>query len=134
LAALNPATNEERENDKMRSNQAEVRHWINRVFTESELVDIPERALRVLEEALELAQACDVKKEHAHKLIDYVYSRPKGDYVNETAGVMVTLYALAEVCRINAQYAFDCEIHRINDPEVIARVQRRQFEKREAIK
>jgi hypothetical protein len=115
-------------------NQQRVGNWIRRVFTASELSDIPERALRVLEEATELTQACDISKEQAHKLVDYVYSRPVGFISSECAGVMVTLYALTEVCNIDAEAVFEDEMIRISEPEVIARVQRRQFEKREALK
>lgn len=115
----------------MPSNQDKVADWIGRVFTSAELIDIPERALRVLEESCELAQAAGCTKEQAHKLIDYVFSRPKGAIAFEIAGTMVTLYALAQVYDVDAQWYFDREIERINDPAVIARVQRRQAEKRE---
>lgn len=116
------------------TNQQRVGNWIRQVFTQDELYNSPERCLRVLEEATELAQAFDISREQAHKLVDYVYNRPVGDCVSEVAGVMVTLYALTEVCAIDAQAAFEAEIIRISKPEVIARVQRRQSEKREALK
>lgn len=115
------------------NNQARVTEWAGKVFTEAELCDIPERALRVLEEAGELAQACGVTVEQAHKLIDYVFSRDTGMPDNEVAGTMVTLYALCAVMGIMAQGTFEREIKRINTTEVIERVRRRQKEKREAV-
>lgn len=116
------------------NNQARVTEWAGRVFTEAELCDIPERALRVLEEAIELAQTAGCTPEQCHKLIEYVMARPEGIVSREIAGVMVTLYCLAAVAGVYAQQAFERELKRINTQEVIARIQKRQAEKREAVK
>ena len=55
-----------------------------------------ERNQRFLEEALELVQSLDMDKETAHKLVDYVFNRPRGEPKQELGGVMNTLAILAE--------------------------------------
>ena len=55
--------------------------------------DRKERCHRFIEEALELVQAGDCSKEDVLMLVDYVYSRPKGEVYQEVGGVIVTLAA-----------------------------------------
>lgn len=55
-----------------------------------------ERNQRFLEESLELVQSLDMDKETAHKLVDYVFNRPKGEPKQELGGVMNTLAILSE--------------------------------------
>lgn len=116
------------------SNQDRVASWIQATLGEESATNGPERVLRLVEEALELAQACRVDREALHRLIDYVYERPVGEPAGEIAGVMVTLYGAASALGVLAQVAFENELKRIWQPEVMARVRRRQAEKREATK
>jgi hypothetical protein len=113
--------------------QHKVATWANEVLGDS-ATDVPERALRFVEEALELAQAVGVDVETAHKLVDYVFGRPAGEPAQEIAGSMVTLYAAASALGIDADEAFYAELSRIQRPVVIERVRRRQHEKRAALK
>lgn len=114
-------------------NQSRVSTWVRSVFSEKEATDVPERALRTAEEALELAQACEVDAATLHRLVDYVMSRPVGKPAQEIAGTMVTLYALAGALGVDADAVFEVELKRIQQPEVIERCQRRQHEKRAAL-
>jgi hypothetical protein len=114
-------------------NQSRVTAWVREVFTNAETEDVPERALRMAEEALELAQACDVDAATLHRLVDYVFSRPVGAPGAEIAGTMVTVYALAAALGVDAQTVFEAELLRIRQPEVIERCRRRQHEKRAAL-
>ncbi len=50
------------------------------------------RALRVLEEAAELAQACGVPAETAKQCVNVVYDRPVGDVTQEVGGVLMTIF------------------------------------------
>jgi hypothetical protein len=50
-----------------------------------------ERAMRLLEEAAELAQAEGITSDLAIKQLEHVYSRPAGEPSQEAAGVAVTL-------------------------------------------
>jgi NTP pyrophosphatase (non-canonical NTP hydrolase) len=116
-----------------RTDQQRVTDWVRKVFTEKEATDVPERSLRTAEEALELAQAVGVDAETLHRLVDYVFSRPMGEPAQEIAGTMVTLYAMANALGVDADAAFETELARIQEPEVIERCQRRQHEKRAAL-
>ena len=115
------------------TNQPRIAAWVRKVFTEAEAQNAPERALRLVEEAVELAQACGVERDALHRLVDYVLARPVGDPAQEVAGTMVTLYALAQAINVDADDAFENEVSRIQQPEVIDRVRRRQHEKRAAL-
>lgn len=52
-----------------------------------------ERTMRVLEEALELAQAEGVTWAAALLLLDHVFKKPAGEPEQEAAGIMVTMLA-----------------------------------------
>ena len=64
--------------------------WALRCFGENHVANLPLRALRIAEECVEFAQACDVPKEKMMQLIDVVYSRPKGTPKQELGGIMMT--------------------------------------------
>lgn len=115
------------------TNQPRVAAWVRKVFDEATATNAPERSLRLVEEAIELAQACGVGAEALHRLVDYVLDRPVGDPAQEVAGTMVTLYAAAHAIGVDADEAFERELSRIQQSEVIDRVRRRQKEKREAL-
>ena len=55
-----------------------------------------ERAARLVEEAIELAQAEGVPLDVVQKIASHVYSKPAGDPVAELQGVALTLDACAE--------------------------------------
>ncbi len=74
--------------------QQRIKEWIVACFGEQIANDKVERNQRFMEEALELVQACDGTAEDCHRLVDYVFSRPKGDKSQEVGGVMTTLNSL----------------------------------------
>lgn len=88
-----------------------------------------ERNYRFLEESLELVQSCQCSREDAHKLVDYVFSRPAGDKYQETGGVMVTLAALCNVHKIDIENFALVELDRIEKPEVIEKIRRKHVSK-----
>jgi hypothetical protein len=106
------------------TNQSRIAAWVREVFDEATATNVPERALRLAEEALELAQACGVEAAALHRLVDYVFGRPVGEPAQEIAGTMVTLYSTAHALGVNADAAFEAELVRIQQPEVIERVRR----------
>lgn len=117
----------------MISFQARVAAWARKIFGYEVASNVPERTLRFVEEAAELAQACGASAAELHRLIDYVFSRPTGEPAKEIAGSMVTLYALASALDVDADKMLEAELVRIHRPEVIERVLRRQQEKRAVI-
>lgn len=67
-------------------------NWVKtRVGPES--MQPKERAMRLLEEAIELAQAEGITLAQVGRQVAHVYGRPSGDPVSEGAGVAVCLYA-----------------------------------------
>lgn len=113
--------------------QARVAAWVVTTFGPETALDAPERSLRAAEEVIELAQACGVAGETIHRLVDYVYARPPGVPKQEIGGSMLTLYAAAQACGVDADEAYEAEMQRVERPEVVDRCQRRQLEKREAL-
>ena len=113
--------------------QARIGNWVLEVLGADGLHDAKERALRTVEEAIELAQACGVRREVLHRLVDYVLNRPVGDPAQEISGVLITVYSVACALGISADAALGVELQRIQRPEVMEKVRRRQAEKREAL-
>lgn len=116
--------------DYFRRRQDTIARWIRRVIGDAALENPRERALRVVEEAVELGQSLDLDAAIVHRLVDYVYSRPVGEPSQEIAGTLVTVYGAAAALGVDADDALGRELVRIHTPEVEAKVRRRQAEKR----
>lgn len=80
----------------MNNFQERIIKWFNLCFGGHDLKDKNKRNSRFFEEAVELVQAADMSKDEAHKLVDHVYSRPKGEVAQEVGGVLTTLMTLLE--------------------------------------
>ncbi|RWB09304.1 MAG: hypothetical protein EOQ39_18950 [Mesorhizobium sp.] len=81
--------------------QHRVSQFLKDCFTDDPVVRPKVRVYRFLEEALELAQAMEVSKEDAAKLVDYVFGRPVGDVKQEMGGVVFTLVGVANALGMN---------------------------------
>ena len=68
--------------------------WGVRCFGFDHMNDRKVRALRMVEEAIELCQAVGVHKNQVELCVDVVYSKEPGDPLQELGGVVVT----ASVC------------------------------------
>lgn len=93
--------------------QSRVDPWLIACFGETIARDAQERNHRFLEEALELAQACDCTASEAHQLVDYVFGRPVGERSQEVGGALVTLAALCLAHGIDMHAAGETELARI---------------------
>lgn len=93
--------------------QKKVHEWGVKAFGIEHASSPSKRGLRMLEEACETAQAAGVDLEKAHKLLDYVWSRPVGDPFQEVGGLSVTVLALSSALGIDADEAETTEISRI---------------------
>ena len=116
------------EDDKP-SFQTRVGRWCRDLFGPDIANNIDVRNYRFIEEALELVQALGCSKEDALKLVDYVYSRPAGEPVQEVGGTMVTLAALCDAAQIDMMTAGEIEQTRCETPEVRAKILRKQTSK-----
>lgn len=92
--------------------QARVGAWVRSCFGPDAEKDLRERSHRFLEEALELAQASGCTKEEALQLVEYTFSRPVGDPVDEVGGTITTLAALSNALNIQMDIAGDHALQR----------------------
>lgn len=95
------------------ANQYAVAVWCSAAFGAAHAASVPQRGIRLAEEAIEAAQAAGCSAEMVHKLVDYVFSRPCGELAQELGGVAVTLLALADAAGLSAADEEDREINRI---------------------
>jgi NTP pyrophosphatase (non-canonical NTP hydrolase) len=93
--------------------QARVHHWVVTCFGATGGDDRYTRQVRFLEESLELFQAGGCTEDDAHKLVAYVFSRHKGEIVQEVGGVMLTLAALCSAYGIDLSEAAELELARV---------------------
>lgn len=93
--------------------QAEVFAWVQAAFTREQARSLPQRGLRLLEEAIEAFQAVGGDPGFAHRLVDYVYSRPVGDLTQELGGVSIGILALAAAAGVSADEAERVEAERV---------------------
>jgi hypothetical protein len=93
--------------------QGRVQPWMMACFGAEISADGAERNHRLLEESLELVQACGCTASDAHQLVEYVYGRPVGERAQEVGGVMVTLAALCLAQGLDMHTAGETELARI---------------------
>ena len=93
--------------------QSRVLPWLVACFGEKIAGDKIERNHRFLEEALELAQACDCARSEAYQLVDYVFGRDVGEKSQEVGGVMNTLAALCLAHGLDMHDAAEIELARV---------------------
>ncbi|KAA9369581.1 hypothetical protein [Ochrobactrum quorumnocens] len=94
------------------SYQKRVQDWIEACFPADTARNSRERSHRFLEEALELCQSLDVSRNEVYALVDYVYSRPKGDAHLEAGAALLTLAALSNAKGIDLATAGESELAR----------------------
>lgn len=110
----------------MRAFQDRVCEWIVKCFPPMLYASKRERALRFLEEAMELVQAEGLTCHDAHRVITYVFNRAVGETQQEIGGVLVTLAALCWNEGIYLDVAAKQEIERIEDPAIMETVRAKQ--------
>lgn len=91
--------------------QSTAYNWCAECFGAASAGSPHERARRVLEEALELAQAAGVTPEDAAHQLANVYRRPAGDPAQEIGGLSLTLLTYAEAAGLSADA---CEVDELN--------------------
>ena len=93
--------------------QQRVHPWMLECFGPEISFEADERNRRFFEEAVELVQANGMSREHAHWMVDYVFSRAVGEVPAEVGGVVVTLAALCTAKGVNLEATFEAEVERI---------------------
>lgn len=92
--------------------QLAVYDWVHKCVGPEYAKNKEERCLRALEENVELVQALDLPYEKALAILNYVYSRPKGDPQQECGGSFITLAALASTMGIRLDDEGNKELRR----------------------
>lgn len=87
--------------------------WVHRCLGEPLQSSLWERGMRIVEEAMELAQTMGVERDSMYLLVDYVNSRPTGKAPQEAAGVLVTLLAACDAMKIDIAQEVEREVTRI---------------------
>lgn len=106
--------------------QAGVSKWMGECFLPSLYSNTTERGDRLLEEVLELLQSNGYDRTRVATLVDYVYSRPVGEPAQEVGGVMVTLAGYCWVAGLDMHAEGARELQRITQPDVMAKIRRKQ--------
>lgn len=93
--------------------QAKIFAWTQQAFTVGQATSLPQRGLRLLEEAIEAFQSAGGDAAMAHKLVDYVFSRPVGELGQELGGIGVCILALAAAAGLSADEEEQREVERV---------------------
>lgn len=93
--------------------QAALVSWAKLAFGEVEATNPTQRALRLLEEAIEAFQAAAGDAAQARQLVDFVFSRPPGTIAQELGGVAVTTLLLAAAAGVSADAEERREVERV---------------------
>jgi len=93
--------------------QRRVNDWAVDAFGIQQAINPKQRALRLLEEAVEAYQAVGGDKVLAHLTVDVMFDRPAGDPAQELGGVGVTLLALGASLGLSADLEESREIARV---------------------
>lgn len=97
----------------MKTSTRLANEWARRSFGEDQMTNFGTRALRIAEEAVELAQAHEITREKMHELVDIVYNRPVGDPVQELGGVAMTAELMAAMYGLDLEDFFVRELSRV---------------------
>jgi NTP pyrophosphatase (non-canonical NTP hydrolase) len=87
--------------------------WGGRAFGHSHMLDLKTRALRMVEEAIELAQAAGVNESDLHSLTTQTYARPRGAVAQEIGGVLVTTAVICELIGTTVSEEMEREARRV---------------------
>jgi NTP pyrophosphatase (non-canonical NTP hydrolase) len=87
--------------------------WAVRCFGHEHVADRRVRALRILEEAVELAQSVGVEREASRRAVDVVYSRPPGRASQEIGGVMLTTVIFCRQFDADSEALLLAELRRV---------------------
>ena len=109
INAYNPGLCVERARD---ARQAAIYKWVADTFGANTLHP-SERALRFIEEAVELVQAAGLSVEAVRAVVDHVFAKPPGGLAQEIGGCGTTLLALAAAYGVSADDAERDEAERV---------------------
>lgn len=93
--------------------QKQVAEWCAAAFGTDHAASIPQRGIRLAEEAIEAAQSAGCDAAMIHKLVDHVFSKEPGHLAQEIGGSGITLLALAQAAGLSADAEEARELARV---------------------
>ncbi len=87
--------------------------WITCNLGADNATNMRERGMRLLEEAVEAAQAAGVSDAEAVRIVGHVFSKAPGDLRQEIGGVGLTLLGLANAAGVSADEMEKLELSRV---------------------
>lgn len=105
------------------------RRWVRECLGIRILTDRKERAMRHLEEAMELAQALGVAEGSALRIAERVWSRPIGTPGSEAAGSLFTLIVLCSEVGVDLEAELYNELERVENPDVMKLIRAKHTDK-----
>lgn len=99
--------------------------WLVYALGEDTATNPKDRAMRVLEEAVELAQALGVSEEACHRQVVHTYARPAGEPSQEVAGVINGALMAAQCIGVDGLLMAEEELIRVWDRVEEIRVKNR---------
>ena len=89
--------------------------WGVRCFGVAHMTDVRVRAVRMLEEATEAAQAAGVGVVQAQAVVHTVYQRPAGAVAQELGGTLLTTACMCACGNFQPEHLFELELRRVLD-------------------
>lgn len=93
--------------------QTLVSKWCSDAFGSDHAASIPQRGIRLAEEAIEAAQAAGCDRDMVHRLVDHIFDQPAGELHQELGGIGVTTLALAAAAGLSADAEEAREVARV---------------------
>ena len=90
-----------------------IHDWAVRCFGREHVQNRAVRILRLVEEAVELAQAGGIPQKKIAKLVEIVYERPPGNVIQEIAGVLMTVNVLCGTLGLDPDDILLAEVRRV---------------------
>lgn len=93
--------------------QTRTMFWAVQCFGVDEVLSLPQRGIRLVEEAAEAAQAVGCTREELLRVVDHVMGKPKGELSQELGGVGVGILILAAAAGLDADTCERTEVERV---------------------
>lgn len=93
--------------------QIAIHDWVRRTFGHDVSINIQERAIRVLEEAIEVAQAAGVEPDMIQRMAERVYAKEPGELPKELGQLGLVILALASAAGHSADRLEEEEVEHV---------------------
>lgn len=96
---------------------ARIAKWVTECLGSKALFDPKERALRLIEEAIEIGQVEGLTEDDVIRVAKYVMGRPIGERTNEAGGTLVCVLAYCYAVGLDPYETCEREVSRIESAD-----------------